>query len=173
MLSIYILFINILLIVLPAMTYDIPAYFEDIEPFHEITYESLIELTDEDKKRYSLVFETHLVPEPHKFTFLQYAISYFALGIDSSEKVKSAVLIIDDGENGEKMFTDMVKYNSDPDLVLNIEGSAETVDNLLIEDLQLKVYTWYMGRSAMSFSLYPSEDQADKHLVKIQLRIMK
>lgn len=154
------------------MTYDIPAYFEDIEPFDEITYDNLIELTDKDKKKFSLVHETHEVPDPHKFNFLQYTISYFALGIDSSAKVKSAVLIINDKENGEMMFKDMVKYNGDPDLVLNIEGSAETVDNG-IEGLQLKVHTWQLGGSAMSFSLYPSEDVAGKLLVKIQLRIIE
>ncbi len=168
MLSIYVLFVNF-----SIMTYDIPAYFEDIEPFDEIIFESLIELKNEDKKRYSLVYETHVVPDPHKFTFLQYAIAYFALGIDSLEKVKSAVLIIDDGENGEKMFKDMIKYNGDPDLVLDIEGAAETADNELMEGLQLKFHTWHMGKSSMSFSLYPSDDMAGKLLAKIQLNIME
>lgn len=154
------------------MDEDIPAYFEDIDPFYEITFERLTKLTNEEKQKYALQLEAFLVPEPEKFTFLQYALSFFALGLDEAKKVKSAVLIIDDAQDGEKVYKDLITYNGAPDLEFNIEGDAETMDDSFIEGLQLKVYTWHMGRSAMSFSLFPSKEVGSiKILSRIHLKI--
>ena len=153
------------------MNNDIPAYFEDIQPFHEIEFDNLIVLTDEEKSKYGLMNETHRVPEAERFSFLQHTISFFALGIDTDDRVKSAVLIIDDAANGAKMYNELVKYNGAPDLALTIQGDAVTTDNDAAEGLHHKSYTWHLGQSAMSFSLFP--DNSGKQLSRIQLRIIK
>ena len=153
------------------MSDEIPAYFEDIEPFHEIEFNSLIKLTDEEKSKYDLLHETHRVPDAERFSFLQSTISFFALGIDSDNKVKSAVLVIDDAANGTKMYNDLVKYNSEPDLALEIEGDGDTADSPASERIQRKSFTWHLGQSAMTFSLLASNP--DKHLARIHLRIVK
>jgi hypothetical protein len=153
------------------MSIDIPAYFEDIEPFHEIEFDSLIKLTDAEKSAHSLLNETHKVPEPKKFSFLQHTVLFFAIGIDSDEKVKSAVLIIDDAADGTNMFNDLITYNGEPDLVLTIQGEALTADNIAIEGLRHKSFTWRLGQSAMTFSLF--SNNSDKQLTRIHLRIIE
>lgn len=153
------------------MSVDIPAYFEDIEPIQEIEFDSLIVLTDEEKSKYGLLNENHRVPEAEKFSFLQHVISFFALGIDSDDKVKSAVLIIDDTANGAKMYDDLVRYNGEPALAVTIQGEAVTADSPAMEGLQHRSFTWNLGRSAMTFSLFASN--SDKHLARIHLRIIK
>lgn len=156
------------------MNNDIPAFFEDIEPIHEIEFDNLSVLTDEEKTKYGLLYETHRVPEAERFSFLQHAISFFALGIDTDDRVKSAVLIIDDAGNGAKMYDDLVRFNGEPPQAVTIQGEAVTADSPATERLQHRSFTWHLGRSAMTFSLSPAnENQPAKQLTRIHLRIIE
>jgi hypothetical protein len=156
------------------MNNDIPAFFEDIEPFDEISFDSLLKLTDEERQKYPLTAETHQVPDPEKFSFLQHPITFFALGIEGSGKVKSALLVIDDGAGGEKLHKDLIACNNEPDLVLTMHEDVETRDGAPMEGLQLNTYTWQLGRSSMSFSVFPStEDDATKSVARIHLKIIE